>query len=77
MTCTHSRETSRWVETDSWYEDSGATGEWVYSTESTTVDLDLHRYQCTQCKEIFYYSGRAKDYYENGVESPWIKGLGQ
>ena len=76
MTCTHTRHTSRWVEEEDWYH-GGTTGEWQYDSESTTVDLDLHRYQCTQCNEIFYYSGRAKDYYENGVESPWIKGLGQ
>jgi hypothetical protein len=51
------------------------TGEWVYETVSTTVDIDLHRYKCTQCDEIMYYSGRARDYHENGVKSPWIKGL--
>ena len=56
--------------------DGGETYDWESTTESTMVDLDLHRYQCTQCREIFYYSGRAKEFHENGISSPWIKGLG-
>lgn len=27
----------------------------------TFSDVDLHRYKCTQCGEIFYYSQKAKD----------------
>jgi hypothetical protein len=50
-------------------------GEWEYKTESTTVDIDLHRYKCTMCNEVFYYSGRARDYYEKGIKSDWINGL--
>ena len=73
MTCTHTRETSHWVTRDYFGEE--IDGEWKYDSVSTTVDLDLHRYQCTQCKEIFYYSGRARDYYEKGIKSEWIKGL--
>ena len=74
MTCTHSIETSEWIDE---YESHWGTvpGEWHYSSKPSTVDLDLHRYQCTQCKEIFYYSGRARDYYEKGIKSEWIKGL--
>lgn len=74
MTCTHSREVSEWIDE---HESHWGTipGEWHYSTQHTYVDLDLHRYQCTQCKEIFYYSGRARDYYEKGIKSEWIKGL--
>lgn len=74
MACNHQRETSRWVETEDWY-NGGTTGEWEYSTEYTTIDLDLHRYKCTQCGEIMYYSGRARDYYEKGIKSEWITGL--
>ena len=75
MSCNHTRETSRWVETDSWYEDNSATGEWVYETQHTTVDIDLHRYKCTQCGEIMYYSGRARQYHEEGKKFDWITGL--
>lgn len=32
----------------------------------TLEDLDLHRYHCTQCGEIFYYSQRAREAYESG-----------
>ena len=43
--------------------------EWIDKTEDqTVVDLDLHRYQCTQCKEIMYYSGRAKEQFEEGID---------
>jgi hypothetical protein len=75
MACNHQRTTERWVETEDWY--SGEmVGEWEYRTEITTVDIDLHRFKCTQCGEIMYYSGRARDYYEKGIKSEWIKGLG-
>ena len=75
MSCNHQREVSEWIE--EFENDWGdiEPGHWHYSTQSSTVDLDLHRYQCTQCKEIFYYSGRARDYYEKGIKSEWIKGL--
>jgi hypothetical protein len=75
MSCNHQRQTSRWVKTDSWYEDSSATGEWVHETVYTTVDLDTHRYKCTQCGLVMYYSGRARDYYEKGIKSEWITEL--
>ena len=74
MSCTHERKTSRWVETEDWYH-GGTTGEWEYYTESTTVDIDLHRYKCTQCGLVMYYSGRAREYYEEGKKSEWITGL--
>jgi hypothetical protein len=76
MTCSHSTEKSTWVEEDDWYPSSGgSTGYWEYETVSTTVDIDLHRYKCTQCNEIFYYSGRARQYHEEGKKFDWIKGL--
>jgi hypothetical protein len=73
MSCNHQRETSRWVTQDYFGEE--IDGEWEYTTESTTVDIDLHRYKCTQCGEVMYYSGRARDYYEKGIKSDWITGL--
>lgn len=74
MACKHEREISRYVtEVDDWY--GHETSKWEYTTVSTTVDIDLHRYKCTMCNEIFYYSGRARAYYEDGVKSDWIKGL--
>ena len=73
MSCTHQRTTERWVTTDYFGEE--IDGEWEYNTVSTTVDIDLHRYKCTQCGEIMYYSGRARDYYEKGIKSEWITGL--
>lgn len=73
MSCTHQRRTERWVTQDYFGEE--IDGEWQYDTVSTTVDLDLHRYKCTMCNEVFYYSGRARDYYEKGIKSDWITGL--
>lgn len=73
MSCTHTSTRERWVTTDYFGEE--IDGEWEYTEKSTTVDIDLHRYKCTQCGEIMYYSGRARDYYEQGIKSPWITGL--
>lgn len=74
MRCNHERQGSRWVEEENWY--TGETeGRWEHYTESTTVDIDLHRYKCTQCGLVMYYSGRAKDHYEEGKKFNWIKGL--
>jgi hypothetical protein len=73
MSCSHERTTERWVTVD--YFGDEISGEWEYNTVSTTVDIDLHRYKCTQCGEIMYYSGRAREYYEEGKKFEWIKGL--
>lgn len=32
-----------------------------------TEDLDTHRYFCTLCGLVMYYSERARAYYEDGV----------
>lgn len=71
--CNHYEIRSQWVETqDDW------TGEWerewVSEEVSLIVDLDLHRYHCTRCKKIGYYSGAAHDFYEKGIRSP-VEGL--
>jgi len=74
MSCNHERRTEEWVtEVDDWY--GHETSYWKYKTESTCVDIDLHRYKCTQCGEVMYYSGRARDYYEKGIRSEGIQGL--
>lgn len=72
--CKHEREVSQYVEEENWY--SGEVeGRWEYTTKSACVDIDLHRYKCTMCNEVMYYSGRARDYYEKGIKSDWITGL--
>jgi hypothetical protein len=73
MSCNHTRTTERWVTQDYFGEE--IEGEWQYDTVSTTVDIDLHRYKCTICNEVMYYSGRARQYYEEGVKFDWIEGL--
>jgi hypothetical protein len=44
------------------------TGEKEYESNwvepSAVEDLDLHRMVCTLCGKISYYSGRAREYYE-------------
>ena len=72
MNCSHQRTRSHWVTTDYYGEET--QGQWEYETVSTTEDIDTHRYRCTQCKEIMYYSGAAREYYETGVDR---KGLFQ
>jgi subtilisin-like proprotein convertase family protein len=66
MNCSHTKTKQTWVTTDYWGEET--EGNWEFETVSTTVDLDLHRYKCTQCGEVMYYSGAAKEYYETGVD---------
>lgn len=69
MSCNHQRERRYWVEDYDWSpNDGGSTGHWEYTTQYTTVDLDTHRYQCTQCRQVMYYSGAAREYYETGVD---------
>jgi len=49
-------------------------GEPVWGTEwetaPTYADIDLHRYHCLQCGEVFYYSPRAREFFEQGIEHP-------
>jgi hypothetical protein len=76
MSCDHQRTVSRWVDDDDWSpQDCGSTGHWEYTTEQATIDIDLHRYKCTMCNEVMYYSGRARQYHEDGTKFDWIKGL--
>jgi hypothetical protein len=74
VSCTHERESSQWVEEENRYTGE-VEGRWEWSTQSTTVDIDLHRYKCTQCGLVMYYSGRAREYYEEGKKFDWIQGL--
>jgi hypothetical protein len=75
MTCRHTRDVSTWV--DEFENDWGYVepGHWEYSSEYTTVDIDLHRYRCTQCGLVMYYSGRAREHFEEGKSFDWIQGL--
>jgi len=45
-------------------------GDWVPDIRLVTVgtwsDIDLHRFRCTQCGLVRYYSERARRYYEDG-----------
>lgn len=66
MNCTHMD--GRWV--------SGGADDWnggnlpdEYVTYWTTEDIDAHRYRCTRCRKVMYYSGAARDYHEKGVKS--------
>lgn len=74
MTCTHERQTSEYVREVNDF-DGTDRGRWVYNIVSTTRDIDLHRYRCTQCDTVMYYSGRAREYYERGVRCD-VPGLG-
>ena len=65
--CAHGYTIQRYVEKyDDWYGET--THEWEDHHVSYLKDIDLHRYTCTKCNQIFYYSGAAKEYYETGVD---------
>ncbi len=68
--CTHTQAKRIWVD-DEWDEDEEPTisGHWEHDVVGTAVHLDLHRYKCNQCGEIMYYSGAARDYYENNIKT--------
>lgn len=40
---------------------------------SAFEDIDTHRMKCSLCGKIHYYSKTARDHYENGIPSPWIR----
>jgi hypothetical protein len=40
--------------------------------EDTFTDIDLHRFKCTQCGEIGYYSEAAENYYTKGINNPML-----
>ena len=66
--CNHTKIVDRAVVEMDW--DMGEEVSRIVSeTVETFKDIDTHRYQCTQCNEVFYYSGAAKDFYEKGVKS--------
>lgn len=44
-----------------------------WETISAFEDIDTHRLKCAFCGKIEYYSQSARDHYENGIPSPWIK----
>ena len=66
MTCTHTRTIQRWINID--YLGEKYDGPWEFETVCTTEDIDAHRYRCTQCNKVMYYSSAAREYYETGVD---------
>lgn len=66
MKCNHQRNYWHTVVDVDW-----ETGERVSQSEpvieETFRDIDIHRYKCTQCDKVFYYSSAAKDFYEKGI----------
>lgn len=68
MQCTHQKTTPVWVEEyDPWDEVIG--GHWENITSFTYEDITPHRYMCTQCKEVMYYSKAARDYFVHDIKS--------
>ena len=67
--CSHKTESYRWVEEDDGYDFYSQkiwsnTGRWITEEKYTYVDLDIGRFQCTQCGEIGYYTGQWREYWE-------------
>lgn len=49
-----------------WHEEDDVIDDVYEDGDSACVDIDLHRYKCTLCGEVGYYSGAAKRYYVDG-----------
>lgn len=63
--CTHTTIKSVWKESYiDYFMSDEKEGYWADEEVSTTVDLDLYRYKCTQCGKVEFYSGGAKKLYE-------------
>lgn len=68
--CTHSKRIVEDNSYEPWY---GGWIEDIRTVEVTTYeDIDLHRFRCTQCGHIRYYSARAQDHYEGVKRDPSI-----
>lgn len=69
--CTHTESVSGgWVDNYCVNWDGEIENDPIYEEgwdKPTTVDIDLHRYKCTQCDEIMYYSNKARKFYEEGI----------
>jgi len=74
VNCTHTIDRSRYENVmDDWTGET--TIEWVERIEHTTVDLDVGRFQCTQCKLVMYYTGSWRKFYEEGISCPGSEGV--
>lgn len=70
MGCSHTRvSTKRRVSYD---EDGWEVVDYDDEVIDTCVDIDLHRFKCTQCGEVGYYSSAAKKHHEEGIPSPYV-----
>lgn len=47
----------------------------VWIVEFTYRDLDVGRFECTQCREVFYYTGHWRNYHEHGIPCPGSEGV--
>jgi hypothetical protein len=67
MTCTH----TRWQSQPDYYDDYNDLYVPQPSIEvSTTEDIDIGRFRCTQCGHVMYYTGRWRDFFEKGKPCP-------
>lgn len=74
MNCDHYHRWHEWVEVEHPWTGE-IEGSYEEQSKSLYEDIDLHRAQCTRCGHILYYSYAARQYYENGIPSPGIRGL--
>lgn len=61
--CDHWKRGQEWVEEkDEWTGE--AISDWKPYAINTCEDIDLHRWRCTQCGLVGYYSSWAREEYE-------------
>lgn len=76
MNCTHSTPI-RYVWEDVEVSPYGDTERQLVERggEGTYEDCGVGRFRCTQCKQVFYYTGLWKEYYENGTPCSGSEGV--
>jgi hypothetical protein len=77
VTCTHITP-SKWVWQDVEVSPYGDTEQQLVDVgRQWTFDegKDIGRFRCTQCGEVFYYTGLWRDFYEKGIPCPGSEGV--
>lgn len=64
--CTHTAPQQTWIPEEEYSCGHVEPAHWHCATVSTYEDIDVGRFCCTQCGEVFYYTGLWRQHWEGG-----------